>query len=175
VWGAVASYMVREVFQVTGPKSISVRSTGVAVSSAVSRTFMSATARIDGVKKVAIRRTLGLGVVAGVVYAAWRTYHARVAAAPRTEGSWEAAPFPFPPIPRPAPAPPSHANATIAASSDAVDAVDGVCPTSHPVKGKLASGIFHEPGGRNYERTRADRCYIDADAAESDGLRPSKI
>jgi hypothetical protein len=108
------------------------------------------------------------------VYAAWRAYHSRVAAAPRREGSWEPAPFPFPPIPRPAPAPP-HANGAVASSVDAVDAVDGVCPTSHPVKGKLASGIFHEPGGRNYERTRADRCYVDATAAESDGLRPSKI
>ena len=137
---------------------------------------MSATARIEAVKKVVIRRTLGLGVVAGVVYAAWRAYHSRMAAAPRREGSWDAAPFPFPPIPRPAPAP--HTNGAVAPSVDAVDAVDavdGVCPASHPVKGKLASGIFHEPGGRNYERTRADRCYVDATAAESDGLRPSKI
>ena len=170
MWGAVASYMVREVSQVTGPKSIS-----VTVTSAVSRASMSATARIDAVKKVVIRRTLGLGVVAGVVYAAWHAYHARVAAAPRREGSWDAAPFPFPPIPRPAPAPRPHSNGAVSAPVDAVDAVDGVCPASHPVKGKLASGIFHEPGGRNYERTRADRCYVDASAAESDGLRPSKI
>ena len=133
---------------------------------------MSATARIEPVKKVVIRRTLGLGVVAGVVYAAWRTYHARVAATPPTEGTWEAAPFPFPPIPRPAPAPRPQANGAVASS---VEPLDGVCPASHPVKGKLASGIFHEPGGRNYERTRADRCYVDATAAESDGLRPSKI
>jgi hypothetical protein len=51
---------------------------------------------------------------------------------------------------------------------------DGGCPGSHPVKGKLASKIFHLPGGFNYPRTRPDRCYVDAAAAEADGLRPSK-
>jgi hypothetical protein len=42
------------------------------------------------------------------------------------------------------------------------------------VKAKLASGIFHVPGGANYARTVADRCYLSAGAAESDGLRQSK-
>jgi hypothetical protein len=42
------------------------------------------------------------------------------------------------------------------------------------VKAKLASGIFHVVGGANYERTQADRCYVSAEAAEADGLRPSK-
>lgn len=51
---------------------------------------------------------------------------------------------------------------------------DGICPISHPVKGKLASGIFHVPGGQSYERTRADRCYLDAAAATADGLRAAK-
>ena len=45
---------------------------------------------------------------------------------------------------------------------------------SHPVKAKLASGIFHEPGGANYARTHADRCYASGEAAEADGLRPAK-
>lgn len=49
-----------------------------------------------------------------------------------------------------------------------------VCPTSHPVKVKLASRIFHVPGGVSYGRTRPDRCYTDATAAEADGLRPAK-
>jgi hypothetical protein len=49
-----------------------------------------------------------------------------------------------------------------------------VCPTSHPVKAKLTSKIFHLPGGLSYGRTRPDRCYKDAAAAESDGLRPAK-
>jgi len=50
----------------------------------------------------------------------------------------------------------------------------GVCPTSHPVKAKLSSMIFHVPGGLSYDRTRPDRCYRDEDTAEADGLRPAK-
>jgi len=50
----------------------------------------------------------------------------------------------------------------------------GACPATHPVKVKLASGIFHVPGGLAYERTAPDRCYRDAAAAEADGFRPSK-
>jgi hypothetical protein len=45
---------------------------------------------------------------------------------------------------------------------------------SHPVKAKLSSGIYHLPGGQNYERTKPDRCYVDAAAAEADGLRAAK-
>ena len=55
-----------------------------------------------------------------------------------------------------------------------VEPVDGACPGTHPVKGKLSSKIFHVVGGFNYERTIPDRCYVDAAAAEADGLRPSK-
>lgn len=55
-----------------------------------------------------------------------------------------------------------------------VEPVDGGCPGSHPIKGKLTSKIFHVPGGFNYPRTIPDRCYLDAPAAEADGLRPSK-
>ena len=33
------------------------------------------------------------------------------------------------------------------------------------LKAKLSSGIFHEPGGGNYDRIRAERCYVDPDAA----------
>jgi hypothetical protein len=56
-----------------------------------------------------------------------------------------------------------------------VEPVEGACPTSHPVKAKLASGIYHVPGGMNYDRTNPDRCYLDADTAERDGLRPAKM
>ena len=35
-----------------------------------------------------------------------------------------------------------------------VEPDDGACPASHPVKAKLASGIFHVPGGANYDRTQ---------------------
>ena len=50
----------------------------------------------------------------------------------------------------------------------------GACPASHPVKAKLDSGIYHEPGALNYERTHADRCYVDGAAAAADGMRKAK-
>jgi hypothetical protein len=56
-----------------------------------------------------------------------------------------------------------------------VEAVDGACPVSHPVKVKVGSGIYHLPGGRFYERTRPERCYADAAAAEADGYRAAKV
>jgi hypothetical protein len=55
-----------------------------------------------------------------------------------------------------------------------VDAVNGEPPPTHPVKAKLSSGIFHVPGGAMYARTKPDRCYRDAAAAQADGLRPAK-
>jgi len=55
-----------------------------------------------------------------------------------------------------------------------VPPVDGACPEGYPVKAKVASGIFHEPGGRHYARTTPDRCYPSADAARADGLRPAR-
>jgi hypothetical protein len=55
-----------------------------------------------------------------------------------------------------------------------VEPTDGVCPTSHPVKAKMASKIFHLPGMANYERTNPDRCYVDTAQAEADGLRVAK-
>jgi hypothetical protein len=50
----------------------------------------------------------------------------------------------------------------------------GACTELHPVKVKLASGIYHVPGGANYARTSADRCYLSAGAAEADGFRAAK-
>ncbi|HEV3365002.1 MAG TPA: hypothetical protein VG795_12850 [Acidimicrobiia bacterium] len=54
-----------------------------------------------------------------------------------------------------------------------VQANDGMCPQSHPVKAKMSSKIFHIPGGRNYKSTKADRCYPDEASAQADGLRPA--
>ena len=51
---------------------------------------------------------------------------------------------------------------------------DGGCPQSHPIKANGNSGIFHEPGGQHYERTHAERCYVDAAAAEADCYRAAK-
>ena len=113
-----------------------------------------------------VKRALGLGLLAGVGYAAYREYRKRVPEQPK-DIEWASAPFPFPPVPRPA-APPSRA--LWAEPND-----DGSCPTSHPIKGKTSSGIYHVPGGANYERTHPDRCYSDEDAALRDGLRRSKV
>jgi hypothetical protein len=55
-----------------------------------------------------------------------------------------------------------------------VDPDGGVCPTSHPVKAKLASRLFHLPGMFAYDRTRPDRCYRDAGAAVADGFVQAK-
>ena len=138
----------------------------------------------------AFKRVIGAGLLAGILYTAWRAWHAR-RPGPR-EVEWSSAPFPFPPVPRPAtgtsmpsesPATPASSSTTRAASPSTTPAAspstapadDGSCPVSHPVKGKLQSGIYHVPGGANYERTRADRCYVDEDAAVRDGLRRSKV
>ena len=120
-----------------------------------------------------MKRALGAGLFAGIAYALWRAWRARVPEAPR-EIEWASAPFPFPPVPRPA----GTTNAPVSSQPPAQPFVapndDGSCPLAHPIKGKLASGIYHVEGGANYERTHADRCYADEDAAKRDGLRRSK-
>jgi hypothetical protein len=71
-------------------------------------------------------------------------------------------------------------DASDAATSDCAEPAwlpgneDGSAPASHPVKVKESSGIFHVPGGRFYDRTKPDRCYPTAAAAEADGYRRSK-
>jgi hypothetical protein len=55
-----------------------------------------------------------------------------------------------------------------------VEPTGAVCPRTHPVKAKMASGLFHLPGMLNYARTRPDRCYASEDAAIADGLTRSK-
>ena len=85
------------------------------------------------------------------------------------------------PEPLPAEPPPAEAAAAAIPEPEAAAPADpwvmpldgGSCPVSHPVKAKMASGIFHLPGMAMYARTRADRCYASADAAEADGLRRS--
>jgi hypothetical protein len=86
------------------------------------------------------------------------------------------APVPKAPAKKAAPkkAPAKKAAAKRAPVQAWVDPDGSVCPTSHPVKAKLASKIFHLPGMLNYERTKPDRCYLDAAKAEADGLRAAK-
>jgi hypothetical protein len=118
-----------------------------------------------------IRHILGVGVLAGATYAVWRAIEAN-----RTEqgdAEWESQPFPFPPQPRVTDHPRSRSQAPAPAKAW-LEPIDGGCPASHPVKAKLTSGIYHLPGGLNYERTSPDRCYHDAGAAEADGLRGAK-
>jgi len=128
----------------------------------------------------AFKRLVFTGILAGLAYAVWRAVQSRMPPPETDEIAWDTAPFP--PVPRPASpettqAETSEAGATepeVAASDRWVEAADGTCPATHPVKGKLSSGIFHVPGGQNYDRTHADRCYVDAEAAAADGLRQSQ-
>ena len=66
-----------------------------------------------------------------------------------------------------------HAGPEPAPAPTWTEPVDGGCPAGYPVK-VAASGIFHVPGGRSYDRTTAVRCYLDAAAAEADGYRRAK-
>jgi hypothetical protein len=112
-----------------------------------------------------IRRIFGLTVLAGVAYAVWRIIEENGEshdAAERASLASERTPA---------------GGVSRSAESERVMWVEvggDTCPASHPVKGKLSSGIYHVPGGANYDRTKPDRCYVDATAAEADGLRPAK-
>jgi hypothetical protein len=55
-----------------------------------------------------------------------------------------------------------------------VEAMGNECPTTHPVKAKLASMLYHLPGMAAYNRTRPDRCYVDGASAEADGFIKAK-
>ena len=52
--------------------------------------------------------------------------------------------------------------------------VDGECPEGYPIKANDNSRIYHVPGGRSYARTKAERCYVDAESAAADGYRAAK-
>jgi hypothetical protein len=131
----------------------------------------------------ALRLGFRLGLLAGVAYALVKVLDGRRATEPQPAGlavrDWprlqpdpglegprtSTAPQPDPEAPRPAPEPSTAAW---------VEPTGDVCPTTHPVKAKLSSKIFHVPGGLSYDRTRPDRCYVDPSSAEADGLRPAK-
>ena len=106
-----------------------------------------------------VRHLLRLGILVGLGYALFRALSTR---------STSTAPAEAQPLPAPRP-PVAHAPAPWVEAAET-----GACPAHHPVKAKLSSGIFHLPGGASYSRTRADRCYLSAGAAEADGLRRSK-
>jgi len=125
------------------------------------------------------RRLFRLSILAGIGYGVWRYFEKQ-----RSESGvgWEAQPFPYPPQPRDAGTEKVHVPSQVVppggpeSESDGatwVEPNDDACPTSHPVKAKMSSKIFHVPGGVNYDRTKPDRCYRDEAAAEADGLRKS--
>ena len=58
--------------------------------------------------------------------------------------------------------------------------VHGECPPDYPIKGNFTtrSGepcIYHLPGQRYYEKTKAERCYASEAEAVLDGCRKSKV
>ena len=127
-----------------------------------------------------------LASTAGAAYAWWRD---------REQDSIAPAEWPpiTPPTSAPASAAPSSSDNPTAASfvNDLVDAPearstdggaagwiapleDGSCPLTHPVKANDNSGIFHVPDGRFYDRTKAERCYSNTEAAAADGYRQAK-
>jgi hypothetical protein len=140
------------------------------------------------------RRSFRVGLVVGLVAGTALA----LTVATRRRASAATSPGPAPAPHRPAPTPPPAAEPpvepVVAAEPAAAEPVaaepvagepaaaadpwvvpldGGACPSSHPVKAKLGSGIFHLPGMAMYGRTRADRCYCTAEAAEADGLRRS--
>ena len=108
------------------------------------------------------RRLLLLVVVVGLGFVVARARARRAALAPEPDRDpWSTEP-------------PVALEANAQAGAAWLEPVDGECPSTHQVKAKMGSGIYHLPGMAAYARTNPDRCYIDATAAEADGLRPAK-
>jgi hypothetical protein len=108
-------------------------------------------------------------VLGAVALGVWRVFLSRPAhsASPGAE-SWERAPRP---VPKLTVVPDAVIDLT---EPHWAEPIEGTCVPGYPVKGKVASGIYHVPGGLSYGRTIPDRCYATPADAESDGLRPAK-
>ncbi|MEM9517595.1 MAG: hypothetical protein AAGA42_22300 [Actinomycetota bacterium] len=128
---------------------------------------------------VVMRRVVLIVMLAAAGGAAWAWWRDRADPAVATDPpSWP----PLEPSQDPAPSTgaPSTDTPGAAAATDAGDQLwvaadaEGACPLTHPIKAKESSGIYHVEDGRMYARTKADRCYATADAAEQDGYRRSK-
>lgn len=108
-----------------------------------------------------VRRVLWLALLGGAGALAARWWATRSVPTPATAPTWP--PLDTEPVVAP-----------VAAAPRWVLPVDGACPDGYPVKANDNSGIFHVPGGRFYQRTKAERCYVDAAAAAADGYRAAK-
>jgi len=155
----------------------------MAVSTPDYKSFVVSSREVRGtiavMRRSTLRRMVGWGLVLGAAYVVWRVVDADHRAAelgPSDEPrpARPAAPTPAPAAPGPASAPPAPNGSVPSDERSWVEPEERACPASHPVKAKLASGIYHEPSGANYDRTVPDRCYRDGPAAQRDGLRRSK-
>ncbi|MFN8525158.1 MAG: thermonuclease family protein [Chloroflexota bacterium] len=50
----------------------------------------------------------------------------------------------------------------------------GQCPPEAPIKGNRDSHIYHSPGQRDYERTKAEECFVTGADAEAAGYRAAQ-
>jgi hypothetical protein len=111
-----------------------------------------------------LRAGLWLGLLMGMGWALRRAMLLR-----RVSESVEVSNDPWSPIAQPV-AEPDPA----APTRTWVEPQDGTCPATHPIKVKLASGIFHLPGMLAYDRTKPDRCYATEVDAVADGFVKAK-
>ena len=119
-----------------------------------------------------LRRLFVLAVIAGAAVAVWTALQRRNERARRSQHHRHHRPTDTAGAPAPGRARPAAARSAPPAERWR-EPVDGACPEGYPVK-VAKSGIYHVPGGRLYERTTAERCYMNAEAAEADGYRRAK-
>jgi hypothetical protein len=118
-----------------------------------------------------LKRLFLLAVISGAAFAVWTALQRRNEIAVSTPPS---PPPPPPPAPAPrAPAPEPEREPEPTTAQRWREPVDGACPDGYPIK-VAKSGIYHVPGGRSYERTAAERCYMSTEDAEADGYRRAK-
>lgn len=55
-----------------------------------------------------------------------------------------------------------------------VGPVNNECPEGFPIKARYATGHFHVPGDRGYDKIIPDCCYPSVEDAEADGFTPSR-
>ena len=121
-------------------------------------------------------RLLKIAVLVGLVVGVVKAIRGRRPPEGTGEARWPPLAEEPAPAPRSGPVAFAETLADEPAANEAawVEPVDGVCPVSHPVKGKAGSGIYHVPGGASYDRTVPERCYVSPEAAEADGFRRAK-